>query len=404
MTLYSIIRKLKFIYTPLFPLFFFCIWPIPLGHNFFFRGRAKRKRILLIAQNNVAADHIKDIHEILQNHSDISLYVTTDWYPPRNFNKNDISRIIKTKYIHIFHALLTHWDLIIFVNHPWGFGVWFAPFIKKIYINHGLHTGKINNTLGEDGVYGISKVIRPFKQPFYQYMFVSSVHEQQQAIAVNPLLHDRLHVAGFLKADNLISNNIKREHFRRQLNFSRKDYVIHIISTWGPHSLMQTIGGELLEQAIHLSSNSSFKFIISLHPRHDEFGDIKARSRDEILDYCENSGLNVNWNMDWDKHIISADCAISDHSSLGLYYFLLNKPLALINIDETEYVQNYLFNYIKNHFPILHRGQELESIINTLKSKDFSIQIEGVKKMIIDYPGEASARYIRKIKEILDQP
>ena len=63
-----------------------------------------KKRILLIAQNSVAADYIKDVYNLLKNDGNISQFVTTDWYPPRNFNKDDIAKVVKAKYIHILHG------------------------------------------------------------------------------------------------------------------------------------------------------------------------------------------------------------------------------------------------------------------------------------------------------------
>ncbi len=393
-------RKLSFLYKPLLPLFFPCIWGMIILSKLFYRK--DRKKVLLVAQNNVAVIHIHPISMLLCNNKrEVQQFITTDWFPARETTKDDLNTHC-SKYINIIFALVLYWDLIIFVNHPWGFGIWFAPFIKKIYINHGLHTGKINNRQGEDGVYGPCRVNRPFKRPYYQCMLVSSEHEKKQAIFENPFLKDRLYVAGFLKADNLVKQNYQREAIRHKLNLSPHTVVIHIISTWGSHSLMQTIGEELLDEAVRLADKTNCQFIFSLHPRHDEFGDIQSRFRNDILDNFEKKGLTVNRGLDWEEYVIAADCAISDHSSLSLYYFLLNKPVSYIKVQSTEYLEDYLFNFLNQNFPCLNQANELVAIVHQLMTNDFKVPINKVKKMILSHQGKSAERYLQKIEQLLN--
>jgi hypothetical protein len=322
MQTYQVFKKFRFIYNPIIPIIFPCLWVVPFLQKLLFKTR-KTKKVLLIAQNKVAADYIRDVSLLLQDDNAIDQYVTTDWFPPRHFDKHSISLFFDVPYIHIFRSLFINWDLIIFTNHPFGLGVWFAPFIKKIYINHGIHTGKANYTDTEkfDGVFARDTILRPFSKPLYDKIFVASVNEKKIAITNTPELENRIAITGLLQVDKLLKESAKRSDIRRSLAIQDTDYAIHIISTWGKDSLFQTIGKELLDEAIKLQDR--FKFMLSIHPRYDEYEEVGNRNRNSILEKYKIAGLVVNENLDWEKFVISADMVISDHSSLALYNLFL---------------------------------------------------------------------------------
>ncbi len=112
----------------------------------------------------------------------------------------------------------------------------------------------------------------------------------------------------------------------------KDDIVVHIISTWGPTSLFQTIGEDLLYEAIKISNK--YRFLFSLHPRHDAFGDIKGRKRNDILEKYQAQGIRPAGELSWDEYVVAGDVTISDHSSLCLYYVLLNKPVLLVPVNK----------------------------------------------------------------------
>lgn len=362
----------------------------------------RNKKILLVAQNKVAADHIKLVWDLFKNDSNLNFYVTDDQLINRHFSKEELSTILDTKYINILIALLFPWDLIIYVNHPWGLGVWFAPFIKKVYINHGIYTGKINNDLKEDGVYGKSRVLRPYSKPFYDKMFAASFFEKELAIFINKELRSRIAITGFLRADLVEKlQREQREVIRKKLGYAKDDIVVHIISTWGPTSLFQTIGEDLLFEAIKISDK--YKFIFSLHPRHDAFGDIKGRKRNDIVEKYQSQGIRSASELSWDKYVVASDISISDHSSLCLYYVLLNKPLILVPVNNESYIKNSTFDQLKNITPTIDCAKQLNNSIQIALENRTKNQFYELGLAIRDYPGRAAARYKEEIYRLLDK-
>lgn len=367
---------------------------VPLAKN-------ENKQILLIAQNKIAADHIKHVWNIFKNDQNLKFYVSDDKLINRHFSKKELTCIVQIEQINILYAFLCYWDLIIYVNHPWGLGVWFAPFIKKLYINHGICTGKINNTMGEDGVYGKSRVLRPYSEPFYDKMFAASFFEKKYAIASCKKLKDRIAVTGFLRADSVEElERENREDIRKNLGYSKDDIVVHIISTWGPDSLFQTIGEELLDEAITLLDK--YKFVFSLHPRHDEFGDVKGRKRKDILNKYKEQGIIPASKISWDEYVVACDIAISDHSSLSLYYILLNKPIILIPVNDKSFIKDSIFDQLRKLTYILKSAKELNHLLKISIMNYKKRELAKFAQNMRSYPGMAALRYKEEISRFLN--
>ncbi|MBU4316526.1 MAG: CDP-glycerol glycerophosphotransferase family protein [Proteobacteria bacterium] len=364
------------------------------------RKTSKNRKILLIAQNKVAADHIRLIWNLLKDDPRLDLFVSDDQLVNRHFSKSDLKRIVEEKTINILQALFFHWDLIIFVNHPWGLGVWFAPFIKKIYVNHGICTGKINNEMGEDGVYGRSRVIRPFHRPFYDKMFASSSFEKEYGVLSTKELQSRIVTTGFLRADLIEKlNEEKKVEIRKRMGLSDK-IVVHIISTWGPTSLFQTIGEELLFEAIRISNR--YKFIFSLHPRHDEFGDVRGRKRKDIIEKYKSQGIEPVDELAWDEYVVAADLAVSDHSSLCLYYILLNKPVILVPVKGESYIKNSAFNQLMKYAFTLKNPENLGNLIQIALKNPNQEKMSRLGRTLRNYPGQGADRYKEEIYGMLN--
>ena len=397
---HRLIRKLG---RRLAPFVFPGLWIIVVAdqiiNQILFYRKKKKKAILLIAQNLVAADHMRLIYNLIQNNENIDLFVADDLLVKRQLTNSELETIIPVKLIHIFASLMHYWDLIIFVNHPWGLGVWFAPFIKKVFINHGICTGKINNKHGEDGVYGKSRVLRPFSKPFYDKMFSSSHSEKKMAIRQTPELRKRISVTGFLRADAIVNLNEKRESIRTLLGYKKDDFVIHIISTWGDTSLFQTIGEDILSKASEMTKK--YKFVFSLHPRHDEFGDVKNRKRKDILKKYESMGIQPQTKVEWDEYVVACDMAISDHSSLCLYYVLLNKPVILAKVPNAAFIEGSVFGRLQKAVPIYDNSAKLGKLITAAKKAVEKKEYRELRSSLVGYPGFASERYKEELYRLI---
>lgn len=357
------------------------------------------RNVLLVCQNCVAADHLQPIISLLRGDQNLKQYVTNDHFPSQEISKSQIKKSIALPYRNVLRALLSDWDLIIYVNHPWGFGAWFAPFIKKIYINHGLYTGKINNAYGEDGVYGKTRTFRPHRGLMFDKMFVASTSERNAALAANPDLKGRLEIVGSLMVDEIRERRKQRALLRKRLGVQEHQKLIHIISTWGATSLIATVGDSLLE--VFTGFDASYKFVLSLHPRFDKFGGF-TRTRDDVLSQWSAMGVIVDRdNSHWKDILIASDMAIADNSSLAFYYFILKKVVRFVVVDKDASIPG-------SPFDVLRKGSNPLTAANIKASITQSSEPHFSKSSVIDanylveFLGTAYLRHEEEIQKLLN--
>lgn len=363
------------------------------------RGKRRGRRILLVCHNPVAADHLRPIVALLANRPSYHLYVCNDHFPAQEITKSRIKQRVAAKYMPVLLCLLQHWDLVIYVNHAWGFGAWFAPFLHKVYINHGLYVGKINNSLGEDGVYGRHRTHRPHRGLMYERMLAASESERTAAINANPLLESVVRVAGSLMADAVLGRQVDRERIRRALDIDPGQPVIHVISTWGASSLAassEPLRRELTRMGLIRN------VLLSVHPRFDKFGGTSF-TRGEMLGRWTDAGARVDVDNEyWQDFLVGADLAISDHSSLALYHILLGHPLVLTPVSDANYVAGSPFQRLANLLPTLDEVSQLTLVL----AKAQAIRCDEFSKLaehLVSYPGEAAAHHLQEIDQLVLQ-
>jgi hypothetical protein len=301
------------------------------------------------------------------------------------------------KYVNIFHALTKNWDLILYVNHPWGFAAWFAPFLKKIYINHGLYAGKVNNEHGEDGVYGKRRTTRPHRGLLYDRMFAACKRELDAAIEANPALAGRVVVTGSLIVDELKVDNMDRESMRTRLGLQPEECVVHVVSTWGEASLAATIGDTLLAAASTLGT--PYRFLFSLHPRFDKLGGT-GRARSEILKRWASKGFEIDEvNEKWRQFVIASDIAIADHSSLALYHHVLGKPVIYVRVDKEALLHGSPFHLLGNRSRYFNGGDDLRTVIPEAIAKTDAVAVD--INDLVAHVGSAGVHHLKEIQKLL---
>ncbi len=342
------------------------------------------------------------IWDVAQDLPNCSFYISNDRFPIRDISTQQIQEVVDVPYINVLRALICHWDLVVFVNHPWGFGSWFSPYISKIYINHGIWVGKINNDKQEDGVYGPSRVNRPFGKPLYNLMCCSSEYEKAQAEVINPQLKGRLKTIGYLRADSIETMNKDRLAIRKRLGYDESDRVVFILSTWGPDSLYQRYGNTIYQQIVQPKSN--LKYILTLHPRYDEFGDKEKRKRIDILQSYSDIGAEIIDGLKWEAQLVASDVAISDHTSMSLYFYLLDKPVIFCNMPATSYVENSPFQHVYNSSLKFSVGDNINELVGSIfneQSIPNTTPNAEIKKMLNSLPGESAEQLKTAFQSLL---
>ncbi len=281
------------------------------------RVEADGDSVLIVARNRLALSYAKVLGASLTNSAGGPLLVTG----PRSMYR--ALRSLESegptyRFVPLTRAIFGRWRLIVFPHH--FAGALFRPEVPKVFVGHGLYTGKI---IGNDNyVYGIKSLIAPGRC-VYTKMLASSPLEQRDAERVDPVFSQVITLTGEVLAADLLRRNQRRESIRAELGLSPGDKAVLFMSTWGSRSLFGAGPDEL--EAVALALAKRYTVFLTVHPRH--LCPATARRLDALR------ALNVKIVLEsdaWLDAAVAADVAVADITSTALYFALLTKPVIFV--------------------------------------------------------------------------
>ena len=138
---------------------------------------------------------------------------------------------------------------------------------------------------------------------------------------------------GMPKLDCLVDGSLKRDELLMQMGIDSARRTVLYAPTWSAHSSVVSMGEELVRRL----GEAGYAVIVKLHDRSRDLQYVNSggvdwgarlepilRSVDGVLATGNNSS----------RYLPAADIMITDHSSVGFEYLLLDRPLIRIHIDE----------------------------------------------------------------------
>jgi len=332
--------------------------------------RGNVKRILLVVKYRLAIFYALHHIELLADDPNLSFYITSP-IKLHHICLYEISKMgVKIHYVNLWDAITSDWDLISFPHHC--LGAFFHPSIPKIYIAHGLENGK-KIAGGVGYVYGWKAILKD-QESYYTKILATSYDEFNIAKADKHFraLTNKIIVTSEAMALKLIEENQDREKIREDLGLkSNKRKAILIMATWGAGSLLFTIGPTIIERAIELTAK--YRFFIFAHAHNFEHKDTL-----DILNQIKAKGIEVidPGPSSWIPYAVAADLAVSDKTSLSLYFSLLHKPIIFTHIEEEEFVEGTPFIRLYRVSPKLSAPEDLESQIEKCLRSDYASPVK----------------------------
>jgi len=328
------------------------------------------KRILLVAKYRLSIYYAFHHVELLEDDPRLTFYITSP-RKMRNTCLHEIHRMgMNIRYVNLWNAITSNWNLISFPHHC--LGALFHPSIPKIFIAHGLENGK---KILRDTAYTYSwKAILHNQETYYTRFFATSRDEFHIAAADKhgKAFANKIVVTSEAMALTLLDKNRHREKVRSDLGIkSNERKVVLIMSTWGGKSLLRTIAPAIIDTAASL--NTKYRFFVFAHAHN--FRNKKGLT---ILNAIKAIGMDVidPGPSSWIPYAVAADLAISDKTSLSLYFSLLHKPLMFTQIGEEEFVEGSPFMRLYNVSPKLIDPRDLEKQIETCLRSDYSGRVK----------------------------
>jgi hypothetical protein len=208
------------------------------------------------------------------------------------------------------------WDLYVCADHRASRRSWMWRGVPRVYADHGISGGR--HPRGEWWE------LRPDLLLTYDAVFITgeiflpAAHEQARR-AGNAKVPQLI---GFPKVDRLVDGSLCRTQIARELRLDERRPSVMFAPSWGPYSLGTLAFDEVLAMLLH---DGRYNVVLKLHPLQTR--DAPAEWQRRLQQYAAHPLVRVIDDPDCLPALCIADALVTDHSSIGFEYTLLDRPL-----------------------------------------------------------------------------
>lgn len=215
-----------------------------------------------------------------------------------------------------------------------------------------------------------------------------------------------IRLVGMPKIDCIVDGTFKRDEVLRAHNLDSARRTVLYAPTWSEHSSLNAMGEELIKQLV----KSNYTVIVKLHEnsrvqRQTHSGGVDWVARLESLLSAHGGLLASDSNAC--PYLVAADCLITDHSSIGFEYLLLDRPVIRIESPmllkhagvNPEYVE-----LLKRAAHTVHTPAEAATAVadNFAQPNANSAARVAIADELFYKPGTATERAVRELYDIIE--
>ena len=284
-------------------------------------GRVNR-RILFEAASPMSLAVFRPVLERLQRDPRIEIWFTTSdgaWDPASVFGPAGITD-------RVLPAADAKWmKFDAYINTDFWNMTWLPRRSRRVHLFHGV-AGKY----GLDAPTRIAPVVATFDRLMFpnrdrlrSYAEAGLVDAEGPAAAL----------IGYPKVDCLVDGTLNRTEILRSLDLDPSAPTVLYAPTWSPYSSLDTAGESIIASLARRGGN----VIVKLHDRSYDraeraSGGVDWRVRIERV--CQEFGARVARGFDASPYLFVADALVTDHSSVGFEFMLLDRPIVVVDCPE----------------------------------------------------------------------
>jgi len=213
---------------------------------------------------------------------------------------------------------------------------------------------------------------------------------------------------GMPKLDCLVDGSLKRDELLSEMGIDPSRKTVLYAPTWSPHSSVVTMGEELVQRV----GEAGYALIVKLHDRsrHLEYvhsGGVDWGARLEPLLHRFGGVLASGHNSS--RYLAAADVMITDHSSVGFEYLLLDRPLIRIHVPEliknTDIEPSYVELLASASSSVTSVNELVHAVERAFAEPgENSATRVGVANEMFYKPGTATDRAVKELYELMELP
>ena len=217
---------------------------------------------------------------------------------------------------------------------------------------------------------------------------------------------DAPRLVGMPKVDCLVDGSLQRDDVLRSLNLDPTSPSVLYAPTWSAYSSLNLMGLELVAGLL----SRSWNVIVKLHdrsrdPRPFYSGGVDWAARLEQV--MANSRAHLVADADICPYLAAADLMITDHSSAGFEYLLLDRPLVRIHVPELLRNSNVNEEYVRLLTDAARSATDLAGVLKAVEDgladpAAGSGSRREVARDLFHQPGSATARAAAELYEAME--
>ena len=211
---------------------------------------------------------------------------------------------------------------------------------------------------------------------------------------------------GMPKLDCLVDGTLQRNDLVSAMGIDPARKTVLYAPTWSAHSSVVTMGEELVQRL----GEAGHAVIVKLHDRSRDLefvnsGGVDWGARLEPLLQSYGGVLASGHNSS--PYLAAADVMITDHSSVGFEYLLLDRPLVRIHVPElirnTDIEPRYVELLASASTSVTNVDEVVAAVERGLSdaSENSATRIAVANEMFYK-PGTATARAVRELYELME--
>ena len=194
-------------------------------------------------------------------------------------------------------------------------------------------TRRVHFFHGVAGKYGLDAPVRiaPVVATFDRLLFPNRDRLRRYAEAgIIDADSPQAALIGYPKVDCLVDGSLDRSSTLGSIGFDESRPTVLYAPTWSPYSSLNTMGHDVIAALGRLDVNVVVKL-------HDRSYDSETRGsggvdwKSELTRVCQLHGARLVQDADASPWLHAADLLVTDHSSVGFEYMLLDRPIVVLD-------------------------------------------------------------------------
>jgi glycosyltransferase involved in cell wall biosynthesis len=359
--------------------------------------RGGRRRVLFEATSPLSMAVFQPVYERMRHDERLEFFFTAKdraWQAQEIFHTSGITeRVLAPHEVRWqkFHA---------YINTDFWNMTWLHRRTRRLHLFHGL-AGKYDL----DAPMEIAPVVAAFDR--LMFANVDRLNRYVDAGLVDAG-SPRAALIGYPKVDCLVDGSLNRAAILYSLGLEHRSPTVLYAPTWSPHSSLNTMGVEIIEALARLGIN----VIVKLHDRSLDKSVRGAGGvdwRHELRQLCRKRAVHLAEGSDASPYLFVADVLVTDHSSVGFEFMLLDRPLVVVHSPDLlrhGRVNPQKAALLRSASHVVERADSVAGTVRRALADPLAQSAirRRIASELFYRPGTATARAAECIYEVLELP